>query len=451
MELKEFINKLEGHSAADIVEYLCENNIPFAVFSEAVRKNGGWDSADRRKNVQLLLKQKDDGAYNATVAVNTAEAFNNYLSLFPAGSHLAEAKTKIQQIQNARLIIEKKIKDREKMLREIKEDINEYTPDEILERLNGEVLNDLCTELGIDTQIIIDYKEPPLIFNDIPQTEEDIPSGYTDVFFWGINTSGKTCALSAIFNTINKEFSLEAPKIEKQFGATYRDSLTNIFRNDVGYLPGRTNTNRTQYIPFQLYRRGERNNRKISFFELSGEVVKYFYEIVNRVELPSINRDEAKVAFQALNLVLRSNNQKIHYFFIDYNREMKNAIDENGLSQSQYLTAASVYFRDNNDIFKKKTDAVYVIVTKSDEIKSNDRIASAKSFLRKYFGDFMDILDNQCNKNSVEFKVKIFSIGDVYFKRICKINRDYSRAIINDLITRVKPVSNCILRNILNR
>lgn len=442
MELNEIINKLEDWSAIDIVNFISENNLSYEIFSEAVKKQSGWDSAEKRRNVQALLKQKENDAFNAAVSANILEAFQKYLSQYPNGIHIAQAELKIQQFQNIENAEKQNRAERERMLRKIKEDINEYTPDEIIEKLSSEDLDELCHDLGIDATMISGYKEPPLKFNEIPQSESDVPVGYTDVFFWGIPSSGKTCALSAIFSTIKKDFCMEAPDSIKKFGATYRDSLVNIFNKDCGYLPGRTNQDRTQYMPFLFYKRGEKNKRKISFFELSGEVFKYFYEVANDSKIiDDYIRDDIEKSFQALKLLLHSNNQKIHFFFIDYNQETKHTTDENNLTQSNYLEAAATYFRDKNEIFKKRTDAVYVIVTKSDEIKGSNKAASAKTFLNENFGSFMDVLKSQCNKHSVDFKVKIFSIGDVYFKKICKINRSYSTEIINDLLERVKPAS----------
>jgi hypothetical protein len=434
MDRKDYIAKIEDLTAEQIVEGISSGIVTF----EELKKTGEFGS-DKQKSVKTLLKKKDDDAF---VAANTIEALQNYLLAFPAGNHADEANEQIRKLQNEDRDRIREIEERESMLREIRNDINEYTPSEIIDKLSDEVLDDLCYDLGIDAKMIKNYTEPALNFNDIPQNESDIPAGYTDVFFWGIPSSGKTCALSAIFSTIKKDYSMEAPDCARKFGATYRDSLVNIFRNDCGYLPGRTNQDRTQYMPFLFYKRGEKNKRKISFFELSGEVFKYFYEEANNSQIvDEYDRENIEKSFQTLKLLLKSNNQKIHFFFIDYNQETKHTADNNGLTQSNYLEAAATYFRDNNEIFKKRTDAVYVIVTKSDEIRSNDKTVSAKSFLNDNFGSFMDVLRNQCRKYSVDFRVKLFSIGDVYFKRICKINRAYSTDIINDLLNRVKPVS----------
>jgi hypothetical protein len=39
----------------------------------------------------------------------------------------------------------------------------------------------------------------------------------------------------------------------------------------------------------------------------------------------------------------------------------------------------------------------------------------------------------------VPFGASIFSIGDVYFSKICKINRKYSIDIIEDLLEVIQP------------
>ncbi len=460
--MNEVINRLEDLSATDIVNFLCKDNVSFEVFSEAVKQRGGWDSAEKRKNVQSLLKQKDNDAYNIAVAANTIEEFTKYLSLFPNGNHIVNAQENIQTLNNAVSAEKRKREEYERMLCEINDNINEYDIDDISE-IDDDILSDILRKRGydkrgVDVKKIRDYREPTLKFNDIPQNVSDVPEGYTDVFFWGIPSSGKTCALSAIFNTIKKDFLMEAPDCEKKFGATYRDSLINIFRNDCGYLPGRTNKDKTQYMPFLFYKNGEKRKRKISFFELSGEVFKYFYEVANNTQIiGTSDRNDIEKAFDTLDLLLKSNNQKIHFFFIDYNQETKYAEDKNGLTQSNYLEAAATYFRDAKDkngkpvdIFKKKTDAVYVVVTKSDEIKGSDRTVIAKSFLSDNFGSFMGVLKKQCGDNSVDFKVKLFSIGDVIFKKVCIINRDYSRDIIKDLLERIKPINNSGLSRFFN-
>lgn len=432
MKKKDYINQIEDLNAEQIAEGIYNGVVNF----KELQETNQFDSSKQR-NVKSILKKKDDDAF---MAAHTISDLSHYLEIFPEGSNKSAALIKLQQLQEVENAEERKRRERERMLQIIREDINEYAPDEIIDKLSEDDLNSLCYTLGINVSDVKNYTPPKLNFNDIPQDENDIPSGYTDVFFWGIPSSGKTCALASILSTITKGYTMEAPVSKKQFGSTYRTSLVNIFRNNIGNLPGRTNEDRTQYMPFLFYKRGEKNKRKISFFELSGEVFKYFFEVVNNSQIVNdYDREAIESSFRTLELLLNSDNQKIHFFFIDYNQETKHTEDNNGLTQDNYLSAASVYFRDKNNIFRKKTDAVYVVVTKSDEIKGEKRVDTAKAFLRDNFGSFMEVLENQCKRNSVEFKVKLFSIGDVFFKRICKIDRSYSDDIIQDLLKRVKP------------
>jgi len=439
MEKQDYIDQIENLDAEQIAEGISEGMVTF----DELRETGEF-AASKQRSVKSILKKKDDDAF---CSANSIDELAHYLAVFPDGNHAAEAQAKIQQIQDEEEAYELRMLERERMLREIREDINEYVPDEIVDVLSEDDLNMLCDEIGIDAYVVRHYAPPQLRHNDIPKNKNDVPAGYTDIFFWGIPSSGKTCALAAILSTMKKDHTMEAPDTEKKFGAPYRDSLVNIFRNDIGSLPERTNVDRTQYMPFLFYKRGEKNKRKISFFELSGEMFKHFYDEVNGTEtVDESQKDEIEMSFAALQLLLNSNNQKIHFFFIDYNQEVQHT-DSN---QSRYLEAAATYFRDRNQIFKKKTDAVYVVITKSDEIKGDDRTETAKSFLQENFGSFMDVLKNLCKRNSVDFKVKLFSIGDVYFKRICKIDRSYSNDIIQDLLNRIKPESNNIFKKFFN-
>jgi hypothetical protein len=444
MEKQNYIDQISNLSAEQIAVGITNNIVTF----EELKKTGDFD-ASLQRNVRVILKQKDDIEF---ANANNRSSLENYIKIFPNGQNIEEAKLRIQIILDEESRQLQLAKERENMLRNIKENINEYTPDEVLGKLSSDDFDNLCNELDIDASLIKNYRTPELRANDIPKSANEIPEGYTDVFFWGIPSSGKTCALAAILSTMKKEYSMEAPDIQTQFGATYRDNLVQIFQRETGFLPGRTNEDMTQYMPFMLYNRGESNKqRRVSFFELSGEVFKYFYEKSNNSNIVNdYDRGYIENSFKTLELLLNSDNQKIHFFFIDYNAETRHKSDDNGLSQSNYLDAATTYFRDKNNIFRKKTDAVYVIVTKADEIKSSDKIESAKEFLTENFGSFIDVLKNQCKRNSVDFKVKIFSIGEVYFKQVCKINRKYSKDIINDLLVRIKPIKKSFWNKYLN-
>lgn len=405
--------------------------------------NTGEFERTKQKAVKdlLLMYQKEDNDFQSS---NTLQHLREFRNNYPNSKYKDQVDEKIHDLES-----EEREKQRQRF-ESIKKNINDYKPDELINELGENILRDLCSDLGIDYNVVINYDEPELNFNEIPQTVDDIPTGYTDVFFWGIPSSGKTCALATILRTMKDKYTITSPSLEKKFGATYRDSLINIFNNQTAYLPAATQKDRTQYMPLLLKRRNEDKYRQISFFELSGEVFKYFHELeYNSNILADDDRGNIEKAFETLDILLSSKNQKIHFFFIDYQQETKGIRDKHNLTQENYLNAAAIYFRDREDIFKKKTDAVYVVVTKSDQIKSDNentnnlngekRTQLAGRFLSENFGNFMDVIKHRCKKDSVDFNVKIFSIGDVYFKSICKINYYYATNIVEDLLKKVKP------------
>jgi hypothetical protein len=436
---KEFYKRhVADLSAQDIVKGIREKTVSF----EELQGTEEFPfSKQKQVKDQLAKFEEEDNAFNRAT---TLSQLRDFLTRFPQSERCATAREKINQLERA------EGDARRAKINHIRRNINEYTPDEVKGAIGEELLRDLCQDLDIDYNIVNGYDEPRLMFNEIPQRESDVPVDYTDVFFWGIPSSGKTCALAAILRTIKDKYTMSSPAIDKKFGATYRDSLINIFNNKTGYLPGATQKDRTQYIPFLLKKREEKNYRQISFFELSGEVFKYFYELENGSNILDENdRDHVESAFTTLNLLLNSKNQKIHFFFIDYNQETKGTKDKHNLTQENYLEAAATYFRDKNDIFKKKTDAVYIVVTKADEIKGENRQELARKFLADNFGSFMDVIKTRCKKDSVEFSVKMFSIGDVFFKRICRINHSYSENFVEDLLKKIRPVNDSLFGKIL--
>jgi hypothetical protein len=436
---KEFYLKhVADLSVEDIVKGIRDQIVSF----EELRATGEFASFKQNQVKDQLEKfRQEDIAYSIATTISK---LRDFLKNYPQSEYCAAAREKIIQLEKA------EGDARRAKINHIRKNINEYTPDEVKGAIGEELLRDLCQDLDIDYNIVNNYDEPRLMFNEIPKSENDVPIGYTDVFFWGIPSSGKTCALAAILRTIRDKYSMTSPDIDRKFGATYRDSLINIFNNKTGYLPAATQKDRTQYIPFLLKKRDEKNYRQISFFELSGEVFKYFYELENGSNiLHEDDRNHVESAFSTLNLLLHSKNQKIHFFFIDYNQETKGTKDKHNLTQENYLAAAATYFRDKNDIFKKKTDAVYIVVTKADEIKGENRPEQARRFLADNFGGFMDVIKTRCQKDSVDFNVKMFSIGDVFFKRICKLNHSYSENFIEDLLKKIRPVNDTLFGKIL--
>jgi hypothetical protein len=183
-------------------------------------------------------------------------------------------------------------------------------------------------------------------------------------------------------------------------GYNYANQLKNIFSHNSeadDFLPAPSPVETTQYLPFSLKRVNEGVVRSVSLIELSGEIFKCFFYKNAELQLPTQSHEDT---FNSLNSFLKSNNRKIHFFFIDYDKENKR--DGNGITQGDYLSAAATYF-ENNAVFNRTTDAIYIVVTKSDLMLDpngnsindyNQRVNFAKNYLNSNYLAFINSIKN---------------------------------------------------------
>jgi hypothetical protein len=166
---------------------------------------------------------------------------------------------------------------------------------------------------------------------------------------------------------------------------------------------------------------------------------------------PTVSHENA---FNSLNVFLKSNNRKVHFFFIDYDKE--NRPDKDGLKQSDYLNAASTYFQ-NYQVFGNTTDAIFVVLTKSDLLLDEDGNSVPKNkileYTKKYLDQnnylaFINTLKNSCQKygiNGGKLTVEPFSLGKVYFKKICDFDSSSASKIVEILMKRIPGTKSSFL------
>jgi hypothetical protein len=437
---KDYINRVNDMSSHDIALGIRENIVTFAELQET-----GEFTAIKQREVKKVLEswQQEDVDYDAAATSEDLEAF---LVKYPNSLRRSNVEARLDAIlQNIESEQRSKLED-------YKRDSNKVPADSAIKTLGEKNVRMLCDHYGLDFDVVANFEYPQLIFNEIPKSKDDIPEGYTDVFFWGIPSSGKSCALAAILSTMKEEYSIVSPE-KMKFGSSYRDSLTNIFRDNIGYLPARTARDRTQYMPFYFKERGKEHHKKMSFFELSGEVFELFWEKESGVEiLNPESKQDAEEAFKTVELLLSCSNPKIHFFFIDYSTETEKGA-KHGLTQDNFLTAATNYFRNNHGVLSRNTKAIITVITKADTISGvneEERKMVAEEFLKSKFGNFYYFIEDVCKKNNIKRGNLLFSIGDVYFKRICRIDRSYSQKFIRKIIELVNDNKDTFLSRIFN-
>lgn len=407
-------------------------------------KNTGNLDAGKRTQIRSSLQQLesiDDDAWERARYGNEMN-LSDYITNFPSGKYLQDAKDKIKYLEDAR---RQAHVDKVQILEKIKVNPNAYSPDQIVNYLqNGTIKNEDLLQCGIPQHIIdklFNITYPRLKLGETP---DSIPDGFTEVYFWGIPGSGKTCALAALLSTAQRDGYLETALGP---GFDYMTRLSNIFTQNVAVLPGPTPLEKTQYLPFTLKKPEEKFSRSISLIELSGEIFKCFLLENSGIELPS---DRHKDTLSSLNNFLIGNNRKIHFFFIDY--ETKNNTDEEGYTQSNYLTSAATYFnKPNNNIFNRTTDAIYIVLTKSDllDCEDNERVERAKNYLNDdNYKAFINTIKDKCKKNSINagiLTVEPFSLGKVFFQQVCEFDNSPSRRLLDILFDRIRQDKKSLL------
>lgn len=410
---------------------------------EELRATGELD-AGKRVQIKSLLSQlatDDDDAWERARYGNEM-SLSDYITNYPSGKYVQDAKDKIRYLEDARRQAQT---ERIKILENIRVNPNSYSPDQIVSYIqNGTISESELQSCGIPSSIIskiFNIRYPKLRLGETP---DSIPDGFTEVYFWGIPGSGKTCALAALLSTAYKDGYLETALGP---GFDYMTRLSNIFTEDIAILPGPTPLEKTQYLPFTLKKPDERYPRSISLIELSGEIFKCFLLENSGIELPS---DRHRDTLNSLNNFLVGDNRKIHFFFIDY--ETKNSIDEEGYSQANYLSSAATYFnKPDNNVFNRTTDAIYIVLTKSDLIdcNENERIERAKAYLNDdNYKAFINTIKDKCKKNSINagiLTVEPFSLGKVYFQQVCEFDAAPSRRLLSILFDRIRQDKKSLL------
>jgi hypothetical protein len=432
MERDEILRQVEDLTSEQLFDFICQGKVKL----DELRETRNLDASKRRAILALQKEreQEEDTFWGSSCL--TEQGCRAYLDQFPAGRYITEARQNIKKWEDER---KKREKEKEEILEKFRRNPNLFNPGEVKNLLKDNIITreDLIN-INIPSEVIDilnNVKIPSLNMGDTP---ESIPEGFTEVYFWGIPGSGKTCVLSSILSTAYKRGYLE---IARGPGFKYMTDLKNIFLNPISFLPPPTSTESTQYLPFTLRKENE-DPRSVSLIELSGEIFQCFFNKNAGLEMSP----EKEETLNKLLKFLDGNNRKLHFFFIDY--ENDNNTDFDGYTQSDYLQSAAIYFQDN-DIFKKSTDAIYIVITKSDLMPQEDKLNKLNDYLQdNRYTSFIQSLKTRCREHSInsgELLATHFSLGNVYFNKICAFDSETSDNIIDILKRRIKPNKKSIL------
>jgi GTP-binding protein EngB required for normal cell division len=267
-----------------------------------------------------------------------------------------------------------------------------------------------------------------------PEKLDKIHKQSTEIYFWGIPSSGKSCALGAILSVAASgrvARSMDPDTASQGYG--YMMKLINLFQNgEVGTLMEGTSVDSFYEMGFDLV---DTDNKihPITCIDMAGELMRCMFK-ANAGD-PMSETDE--VMLDTMTKVLidnRSTSRKMHIFVIEYGAEDR--LYE-GLPQRVYLEGAVSYIK-NTGIFRKDTDAIYIMITKADKVKHATRDTFNDYINEKYLGFYNGLeqicKDNEINKGKVEKLA--FSLGEVCFQNYCRFNSRPAENVVNIILQR---------------
>lgn len=452
--LSEFINRYGAYTGNGSMVTEARNRLAMLT---AETEHGDWEATDRKSITSLLSHRRkypstshetdiDNLVWELTDTGNASQ-INRYIQEFPNGLHRSEAQDMLgaQELwkgvstdadpvtvsdyimeepgspfipKATELLTELKRNEITKMLENpgtYKVDFlkllvaeNIFTQDEL-------IANGVCTE---KTYGILSSKEEEL--PDIEQKENSDPviaKGATDVFLFGIPSSGKTCVLMGLLGSRNFAYDNAA----EGMGGTYADNLS-IYRRH-NKAPGRTYGNFVAQIQGVVRKDNSEVTYPINLIEMSGE------EFAMKIAL----NPEGLVDFEDMGTgatkILTSDNRKIIFIVIDPTADgliklsstLKDGSTVTRIVEQDIIITKMVNMLIKNPKVLRKTNAIHFILTKSDTLGSRDvRDKIAVDRIKQLYGKTIITLRDICKAYSInkstDYQPSLFtfSLGDFY-------------------------------------
>lgn len=233
-------------------------------------------------------------------------------------------------------------------------------------------------------------------------------SGNTDVYFFGVTGSGKTCVLAGLMSLAGQygfKFDPKGPG----GGGNYAMELQRYARKSM--LPPGTDQNFIQVID-AIINDEDGKKHKLSLIEMSGEKTAQFASITNPSDLADLGPGAEGL--------LSNDNRKLIFFVVDPTNDKEIQLGENKdiwVQQSNVLDCVSSLLAKNPTLLGK-IDSIHVILTKSDSLGEHvDKEQIDKLFNEQGYTVVLDNLKQICMDSHINahknFEVKLtpFSLG----------------------------------------
>lgn len=449
-----------------------------------------YPSSPRLEEAAAAMKRLEDSfddeerEWYKNLDKKNRDALVDYLDKYPASRHAGEAQNLIEQLEvqdeiydddyllelinniredklirgsakldalagNLRKLIEDGKLTREKISDFVCVHPNALTVEEInVLQKKALVSNSKLEDGGIDSRFIKAVKNARRSETfKTPDKIKQISGTSTEVYFWGLPSSGKSCAIGAILSVANNGNVADSMECNQCQGYDYMSQLVSNFSatEEVAVLPPGTKITSTYEMSFDLH--DNRNQvHPITIVDLAGELIRCFHLVKAGNKLDE-EQQEAWDTLQSLLVSKRSENRKIHFFVIEYGAE-RNKYDN--VAPDFYLQAVAKDI-DQMGLFRHDTDAIYVMITKVDKTGLKGRALEQKlrGYINNYYKGFCNTLSEICSANNINGKKLLcipFSLGRVCFSDLCIFDDKPAANVVRELLVRSAGISKSKIR-----
>lgn len=301
----------------------------------------------------------------------------------------------------------------------------------------GELVNE-----RIITENIVDRLRGSELTDNLPDikaalesSQPECPPGYTDVFFFGIPGTGKTCVLMGLACSNELNINLASS------GGDYAEALQAY--TELGKTPPSNPGDYVTTIPATVNSPDGKSVHKLNLVEMSGE--EFAFEIARAERQDSEGKSTKVFTFEEMGTgateLLRQDNRKVFFLIIDptvdYIQFLRKQVigynETTGLPiydlqkclvrQSAVIQKMVNLFEnpDNADVMKR-VDCIHIIVTKSDLLgeSTEDRNKKALEIFEKKYKQIITPLYRLSKEHNINrltnFQPKLFtfSLGSFY-------------------------------------
>jgi hypothetical protein len=218
----------------------------------------------------------------------------------------------------------------------------------------------------------------------------------TDIYFLGMPGSGKSTMLASLFAYANNK-GLMKSVVDNSFGNKYKNQL--VLGMVQGHLPNSTPIEFINFIPVDMRHKGQDSHQQLNFIDMAGEKFK---------QVANGGIDE----FKAYKDYLSNDNNKCLIFVMDYFEKNLVKCTEQDQNLQEVLALLEKF-----EILKK-TDAVYLVLTKADLFPEENKQKFCETHVEKRYTNLINSCLDAKKKYKFIMKNFPFSIGPAKFNYI---------------------------------